>query len=223
MSFNHFHAFSAHFSQSSRSDIYSQPASVTLTQTQTYCGTQSQQFFDDDYVFQIVSFLPIISIIYCHFQAHCAVNSLPTVEELRTLSNKVDGLKVRVLAKIRDIILELIPQLIDNVRPKSLKLTAIRSVRDRRRRPDKLEFKTTRCNCSNLRPLAVKVRLLEMIFHLVYTRSYATKRFAHYLFTMIIAISETSFTSTRIFLERKHLLIGLSLISVLFLILIDMC
>ena len=223
MSFNHFHAFSAHFSQGSRSDIYSQPASVTLTQTQTFCATQSQQFLDDDCVFQIVSFLPLINIILFHFQAQCAVNSLPATEELKALSARVDGVKVRVLAKIRDIILELIPQLIGSIRPKSLRLTAIRTVRDRRRRSDKVEFKTARCNCSNLRPLAVKVRLLEMIFHLVYTNSYVTKRFISCPIPIMMIALETCFTNTKIFLEHKPSSIGLSLIFVPFLTLTVMC
>ncbi|KAE9555817.1 hypothetical protein FO519_001031 [Halicephalobus sp. NKZ332] len=154
----------------------SQPASATLTQTQTYCATQSQQFLDDDYVFQIVSCFPLVYVIFPHFHADCAVNSLPTTEELKALNNKIDGVQIRVLAKIRDIILDLVPQVISTVRPKSLKLTAIRTIQSKRRKSDKVEFKTTRCNSSNLRPLAIKIRLLEMVFHLVYTHSFATKR-----------------------------------------------
>uniref|UniRef100_A0AC34RCK7 Spo11/DNA topoisomerase VI subunit A N-terminal domain-containing protein n=1 Tax=Panagrolaimus sp. JU765 TaxID=591449 RepID=A0AC34RCK7_9BILA len=113
---------------------------------------------------------------------HNIFNLFQTAEERRLIFNKLNGKKIGILTAIRDAILGLIPQLVPTSKKdvKTLSLTCAVRTKTRRKRCAKKQVKTLRCFTSKMKSFAVKLRILEMIFNLIYTHSYATKRDLYY-------------------------------------------
>uniref|UniRef100_A0AC35EVP6 Spo11/DNA topoisomerase VI subunit A N-terminal domain-containing protein n=1 Tax=Panagrolaimus sp. PS1159 TaxID=55785 RepID=A0AC35EVP6_9BILA len=104
------------------------------------------------------------------------LSALTEVTNLHDSANSLSEIQINILVQIRDAIIGLVHQLSENKKPKSLVLRTERAMTGSKKRGQKTVAKQIRCNTSNLRPLAVKVRILEIIFHMIITKTYATKR-----------------------------------------------
>uniref|UniRef100_A0AC34FEI7 Spo11/DNA topoisomerase VI subunit A N-terminal domain-containing protein n=1 Tax=Panagrolaimus sp. ES5 TaxID=591445 RepID=A0AC34FEI7_9BILA len=108
------------------------------------------------------------------------LNSLTEVTNYNDAETCLSEIKINVLTQIRDAVRGLVCQLVIDRKPKSLVLKTERAIFKSFKRGFKMVSKQMRCNTSNLRPLAIKMRIMEIIFHMILSRTYATKRDIYY-------------------------------------------